>query len=236
MKSKNRYINKKKKHTRRHKKGLTSLRKSNYKRFTRKIVRKSGGSSVIFTNWEDYYQALKLYCTSPDYNVEYPNYAEIHDEKGINGDIEIIQTILQNYHGDPQEGLDMLFQTMVDGGFRYSRDIINSRKFSDILRLFIDRGAVPNIDILLRSQPEYGHTYFEEEVSSYAARAALLKRLETEELVPDLVSQLNEKVHWDSIEPVSSNELNVRYSNENLFDTDRLRYLKFEFNKLAEYN
>jgi hypothetical protein len=120
---------------------------------------------------------------------------------------------------------------MIDG-HRYSIDMIQDKKFPDIIRLFLEKGAVINIDIILQARAEFVPDYFEEECYSYAARACLLRVIQ--DFIPEMVSKLNEKIGWDSIIPTywedmldrSSYNLNPEFGD---FDTARYKALKFEY-------
>jgi hypothetical protein len=182
-----------------------------------------------FNSWKTYYEALVESCSTEFYGEKYPNYQAAYDTME-DPDYDIIKSLLETGQ-DPQTGLDMLFQSMIDG-HRYSIDMIQDKKFPDIIRLFLEKGAVINIDIILQARAEFVPDYFEEECYSYAARACLLRVIQ--DFIPEMVSKLNEKIGWDSIIPTywedmldrSSYNLNPEFGD---FDTARYKALKFEY-------
>jgi hypothetical protein len=120
-----------------------------------------------FYNWKTFATALNAFLATEHYYRKFPKYAEQH-EMGGGTEIRIIKELLKT--GDPQEGFDVVTAAILNRG-KYSSDI--KKDIPEIIKLFIDAGAKPNIDSLFKLEyPDDDH--FEDEVSHYRSRAWLI--------------------------------------------------------------
>jgi hypothetical protein len=185
-----------------------------------------------FTSWNSYYDAVTRFLQNKW--GKYPKYEEYIAANAWEGDEEIMKSLLQEDH-DPQIGLDRLFQCFMDG-WEYGWEVLADNNFVDTIAIFVNKGAVINIDLLLQPMFEYPH--FEKEILSYKVRGFLLRHIETK-FIPDLMTILNQRINWDSIIPKSWKDmmtddgtLNPEFGD---FDTARFKALKYEYLHAIEY-
>jgi hypothetical protein len=224
------------------------------RRSTRRALRKKGGGKrtrrtrrtrrirqrggYVFNgwqvnSWDDYYEALTRSCQTEDYGVDYPQYEELQDDRGIDADIEIVTSLLndENLDLDAQEGLNGLFQALIDGS-RYSPEFIGNARFPELVNLYIQEGAniADELDTIL--QANQGINHFEDEIQSYNARAALLKLIKNS-FMENLEDILNHRINWNELEAADEEEfLDIEFANENEFDRARFRVLKYEYENI----
>jgi hypothetical protein len=102
-------------------------------------------SDYPFTSWNDYYAAFGESLSTEFYSETYPKYANRADVY-INSDADIVKELL-NSGLDSQEGLNGLIHTVVNNG-RYALDM--KRDIIDMMKLFVDHGAIPKVDDVFR--------------------------------------------------------------------------------------
>jgi len=153
-----------------------------------------------FSTWKSFYAALAESFTTELFGEKYPEYEAFREEET---DLIIINNLLES-GASVQEGFDELLKTCIKFN-RYSVELIYSDTFPSILKAFLDKGVQFDLDILLKMYAAESPQDFEDEVTSCEARGRLVKVLVP--FVPDIIQQLDDKVNWDSIEPVNSEEL-----------------------------
>jgi hypothetical protein len=97
--------------------------------------------SSIFPSWTSYAQAFTEYMNSPDYNLKFPDYAELISNI-MKVDIIIVKELI-NLGYNPQEGLDSFVDACLDGT-RYLKDASNCGIIRGVILQFINNGAVVN--------------------------------------------------------------------------------------------
>ena len=118
--------------------------------------------SIPFNNFNEYFQALSLAMSSPDYNSTYPNYEKFLDENH-DGDLIIIKHLLTTENA--QQGLDGFIETCLKG-HRYACEFL----LDEMIVPFLEMGAKPNIDRLFL--PIYDN--LDDEIPEYKVRGKLI--------------------------------------------------------------
>ncbi len=159
-------------------------------------------SDYPFHTWQEYYAALAESCSTEFYGETYPEYEALCMEKEGMADLEIIQNLLES-GAKPQEGFNELLRTFIKYN-RYSAEYINSEDFPSILKAFFNKGVHLDINILLDLYVATSPEHFEDEAYSCYARGQLIRALIP--FVPDIIDQLDNKVNWNTIEPMDWEE------------------------------
>jgi hypothetical protein len=151
-----------------------------------------------FKNWNDFYNALTDYLiigsnSSTDI-YEYPEYAR-HQSYNNTIDIQIISELLDSGLS-PQEGLDGFIDTIIYG-MSNGASIVDDMGYDypTILKMFIDKGAVPKLDVLFTRTYKSERVTFEDEVNNYSTRGCLIDALA--KAYPGL--DLSKYADWKSI-------------------------------------
>ena len=130
-------------------------------------------SDYPFSNWNDFFNAVKESLTSEDYAAEFPNYGKMIDEHGSSEiDIQITKQLLDEKN-DAQEGLDNLIKAVVDGS-HYAKESYYSIR--SMIKLLMSHGAIVtenHTEFLLKPSSSFDN--FEDDVSSSSGRALLLQ-------------------------------------------------------------
>ena len=187
-----------------------------------------------FQNWKDYYEAFAVVLRTENFRYTYPAYHKATQEV-IDVDVIIIESLLKQGL-DVQDGFDGFIKTILEGD-KYSTEFNDI--FSEVLSMFISRGAVPNIDLLFEKifTTEYiyignsmYHVSLGDEVCNYPVRGCLIDAFAM--VYPDL--DVSKYADWKSIEDKEWYETpkqRVYEWNEN----DRLMYLKSCSEHLKEF-
>ena len=110
------------------------------------------GSSPIFRNFNSYYEALCESLNTEFYGKTYPDYQYILYNGGK--DVDIVEQLLACDESSPaQEAFDNFFKTILKGT-RYARDFLSYGSGKEIIKLFLERGAVVKWDIIFNYFPE----------------------------------------------------------------------------------
>jgi hypothetical protein len=146
-----------------------------------------------FTSWTAYFAALTECLSTEYYGEKYPKYEEQIDEG--NTDARIINGLL-DAGLNPQEGLNGFIKALLDGS-RYASEMSD---IDDILVMFIEKGATPDVTPLFEILYPEGD-YFEDEVVSYEIRGRLIDSLE-EYIQADKFYDWSsiEATHWEEID------------------------------------
>lgn len=189
----------------------------------------------IFSDWDSYFTALVTSLSTDTYNKTYPEYAALHDLKGLNADVNIVKSLLDN-DLDPQDGLNGFIKSMILGS-RYSKDFILSNQFRTIFSMFLAKGATINLYLLLDPYISDDPKHFEEEAYSSAVRAILIHVIE-DHFNPHILMHLDGMIAWDSIIPVYWEEMCLKYTSElnpefGDFNAARYKAIKYAYLSLS---
>ena len=161
-----------------------------------------------FDTWEGYYAALAESLNTEMYDDTYPEYGEFCDSEGCEADLSIIQDLLYSDES-PQEGFDQLLKTCIINN-RYSDEFVHYKTFRSILQAFFDNHVHLNIDILLNiylANSSQNYYDAEDECHTCYVRASIIEALIP--FVPDILTQLNDKIQWDTITPIDWEESEI---------------------------
>ncbi len=166
-----------------------------------------------FTSWTGYFAALTESLSTEYYGEEFPQY-ERQQHRG-NTDMMMIQKLLESGL-NPQEGLDGFIQALLDGS-RYACELPD---IAEILAMFIEKGAKPNIDCLF----EINCTEFEDEVSSYEIRGVLIDALS------EFGIDVKKYYDWASVDAVNWEEID-----EEVVEEDYEKACRMALKSQSEY-
>ena len=117
--------------------------------------------SIPFNNFNEYFEALSLAMSSPDYNSTYPDYEKFLDYNH-DGDLIIIKHLLLSENA--QQGLDGFIEACLKG-HRYGCEWM----LDEMIVPFLEK-AKPNIDRLFL--PVYDN--LDDEIPEYKVRGKLI--------------------------------------------------------------
>jgi len=131
---------------------------------------------TLFPTWASYGKAFSLSLVSADYNIDFPEYANLIS-KLKKADTLIVEALLAKGY-NPQEGLDTFIYACVDGP-RYLKDAVEIGVVGDLIRLFVNHGAtVRNVPTDRLFSIEYsGLKSIEDESSFVAAKGLMIDEL-----------------------------------------------------------
>jgi len=131
---------------------------------------------TLFPTWASYGKAFSLSLVSADYNIDFPEYANLIS-KLKKADTLIVEALLAKGY-NPQEGLDTFIYACVDGP-RYLKDAVEIGVVGDLIRLFVNHGAtVRNVPTDRLFSIEYsGLKSIEDESAFIAAKGLMIDEL-----------------------------------------------------------
>jgi hypothetical protein len=155
-----------------------------------------------FTNWTGYFKTLLEVFSTELYGETYPLYEHFCQDKGFDGDVEIMTELLERSPSQEwaQEGLNGLVDTMIKGP-RYSYEYVSH--FEPVIKKMLDRGAVidvnrvltPHLSVAEREKP-YG---FETESQGFNIRGKLLAMFVTYGVELPAVITDADPVYWEDL-------------------------------------
>lgn len=181
-----------------------------------------------FDSWKEYYKAFTQSLQGDIDCCEFPEYNTLNELYNIDVDEFILRDFLQRSF-DPQEGLDGLCRTYVDG-FRYSYEV--SEWTSVMIRLFLDHGArlnAHNVGLLLKPV-FWTRRYFEDDMVDIHSKGSLYRFVST---FPEYLEICDTLVPY-SIRPSEIDTLVPTYW-ENMIDCTGALSLEYEDYQTAYY-
>ena len=148
-----------------------------------------------FTSWKTYFAAFVEYTSTEFYGEKYPKYEEQHLNHENEVDIITVNNLLNNGL-DSQEGLDGFISAMLAGS-RYSCQLLED-PFPVIVKKFIEKGAVLNIDTLVTAT--YTNSIEDEMCCGGGnVKAGILCSLVNKNIIDK--SYLDSLLNWENVTP-----------------------------------